>query len=129
MHLESIEVNGHLFCEALALEGVFERLRGLLGASRSSPPVRLVRCRSIHTFGMRFPIDVAFVDASAHVCVGERDVGAGRVLSCASAVWVLERPSDKSLPWPVVGDVVRVALEGHGREAPPQCGADSERSA
>lgn len=40
------------------------RLKGLLGKSGLEPGEGLVikPCNSIHTFGMKFPIDVAFVD-------------------------------------------------------------------
>lgn len=37
------------------------RLRGLLGRDGCDGVLRL-RARSVHTFGMRFPIDVAFCD-------------------------------------------------------------------
>jgi len=45
------------------------RLVGLLGR-RSLPPehgLLITRCDSIHTIGMRFPIDVVFVDQDARV--------------------------------------------------------------
>lgn len=40
------------------------RLVGLLGTSAiaEGEGVWLVPCRSVHTFGMRYPIDVAFLD-------------------------------------------------------------------
>lgn len=57
------------------------RARGLLGR-RSVEGVLVLRpCRQVHTFGMRFPIDVAFCD------------GEGRVLRCASLrPWRVSRP-------------------------------------
>ncbi len=45
------------------------RLRGLLG----HPPLRpgegllLLRCRAVHTLGMRFPLDIALLDAGGRV--------------------------------------------------------------
>lgn len=39
------------------------RFRGLLGRDGISGAIYLTPCRSVHTFGMRFTIDVAFVDA------------------------------------------------------------------
>jgi uncharacterized membrane protein (UPF0127 family) len=47
-------------------------------------------CRSIHTFGMRFPIDVAFVDEHAMTIRIERSVPPRRVLICRSAFAVVE---------------------------------------
>jgi hypothetical protein len=39
-------------------------------------------CSSIHTFGMRFPIDVAFADADGEVLRVIRDVAPRRVSRC-----------------------------------------------
>ena len=46
-----------------------ERARGLLGRDGLDPMAALVlaRCRSVHTIGMRFPIDVAYLDADGTV--------------------------------------------------------------
>ena len=46
-----------------------ERARGLLGRSALAPghAMWLAPCRSIHTIGMRFPIDVVFLDREARV--------------------------------------------------------------
>lgn len=41
-----------------------QRARGLLGRSRleSGEALLIPRCRQVHTIGMRFPIDVVFLD-------------------------------------------------------------------
>jgi uncharacterized protein len=39
-----------------------ERLRGLLGRSEYEGAFVLPRTRSVHSLGMQFPLDVAFVD-------------------------------------------------------------------
>ena len=46
-----------------------ERRRGLLGRDSMAPHSALVitRCNAVHTFWMRFAIDVAFVDSSGTV--------------------------------------------------------------
>ena len=46
-----------------------ERRRGLLGREAMEPDSALVitRCAAVHTFWMRFPIDVVFVDSSGTV--------------------------------------------------------------
>ena len=43
---------------------LWERTRGLLGAPPLQPGQALVieRCHAVHTFGMTYPIDVAFID-------------------------------------------------------------------
>lgn len=45
--------------------GFFDRLRGLLGRSGTVPDSALLidRCGAVHTVGMRFPIDLVFVDS------------------------------------------------------------------
>jgi len=45
-----------------ALDGPIERLRGLLGTGPDAHQVALLDCRSVHTFGMRYRLDIAFVD-------------------------------------------------------------------
>ena len=70
-----------------------QRLRGLLGTNASALPVLICRCSSIHTVGMGYPIDVAFVDGRGVVCGVRRGLVPGRVASCRGARCVLERPS------------------------------------
>jgi uncharacterized membrane protein (UPF0127 family) len=50
-------------------------------------------CRSVHTFGMRFPIDVVFLDERGRALRIERGVKRRRVLVCRGAFAVLELPS------------------------------------
>ena len=58
-----------------------ERLIGLLGFCCSSEAVAFMRCRSIHTFGMRQNIDVAFMSQYGEVLASFRNVLPGKVLS------------------------------------------------
>jgi uncharacterized protein len=44
-----------------------ERKRGLIGRDDIEGALVLRPCRQVHTFGMRFPIDVAFCDRSGTV--------------------------------------------------------------
>ncbi len=70
------------------------RIRGL-AFRRVPPPYGLLfpRCRSIHTFGMRFALDVFFLDAEGRVLRAELAVPPGRVLICRAADAVLELPA------------------------------------
>ena len=43
------------------------RRRGLLGRSELEGALVIRPCRAVHTIGMKFPIDVAFVDANGVV--------------------------------------------------------------
>jgi uncharacterized membrane protein (UPF0127 family) len=60
-------------------------------------------CRSVHTFGMRFAIDIAFLDAAGRAIRVERAVPARRVLRCGRAFAVLEAPA---------GEIGRYVAEG-----------------
>jgi uncharacterized membrane protein (UPF0127 family) len=68
------------------------RLLGLsfLGAVPPGRALLIPYCRSVHTFWMRFPIDVVFLDQGGAAVRIERDVGPRRLLSCGGAFAVLE---------------------------------------
>ncbi|MDG2260738.1 MAG: DUF192 domain-containing protein [Actinomycetota bacterium] len=43
------------------------RMKGLIGREFYEGAMLLTRCRSVHTFGMKFVLDVAFVDGDGFV--------------------------------------------------------------
>ncbi|MGN0075948.1 MAG: hypothetical protein ACI38Z_03125 [Parafannyhessea sp.] len=103
------------------LETWHERLKGLLGDGCGSRQVLIADCGSIHTVGMRFSIDVAFVSRDMRVCLVRRGMPPGRVLGSRDASFVLERRSCPGI-WPTEGDYILVegdwGLGGrNGREA------------
>lgn len=68
------------------------RMRGLLGRR---PPGRrsgilLMPCASVHTFGMRYAIDVAFVAPDMRVIGVRRELKPCRIALCFGAVAVVE---------------------------------------
>ena len=69
-------------------------LRRLLGlALRRRPPTHallLPRCRSVHTFGMRFPLDLIWLDRDGRVLRVDEAVPPWRVRSWRGAAAVLE---------------------------------------
>lgn len=69
-----------------------DRMRGLLGHKRlaTDEALLLVPCRSVHTFGMGFPIDVLFIDRQWHVVAIHRCVPQARMLFCLGAKRTLE---------------------------------------
>jgi hypothetical protein len=89
------------------LSSWFERLVGLLGTGPSAQPVVLMRCGSIHTYGMAYPIDVALVGSRGEVLASERALPPCRVFSHAAAFCAFERPASP-FPWPLVGETLRV---------------------
>ena len=48
------------------------------------------RCRSVHTIGMRFALDLVWLDAGGAVVRLDRDVGPRRVRTCLRARGVVE---------------------------------------
>jgi uncharacterized protein len=51
-------------------------------------------CRSVHTFGMRFPLDISFLDAEGAVLSRRLAVGARRMVFDRRASAVLEVPAE-----------------------------------
>ncbi len=66
-----------------------------LSGARAVPDPHLVMafpaCASVHTFGMRLPLDIAFIDSTGAVLALYKGVPPGRIRSCPGAAAVLER--------------------------------------
>ena len=75
------------------------RLLGLAGMTRLDPDEALVipHCTSVHTFGMRFPIDVVFVDREWLPIYIEYEVGPRRVLRSRFARSVIELVASRAV--------------------------------
>ena len=74
--------------------GFKQRLVGLAWArSPRAAALLLPRCRSVHTFGMRFPLDLYWLDASGQVVRVDRGVPPRRIVRCARARCVIEVPA------------------------------------
>jgi hypothetical protein len=75
-----------------------QRRRGLLG--RACLPhgegLWISPCESVHTVGMRFPIDLVYVDRDNRVCKIRRDVRPWRISFCITAHSVIELPAGTS---------------------------------
>ena len=78
----------------LVASGFRARLLGLAflppDALPSGHALLLRPCSSIHTFGMRFPIDVAFADQGGTVLREIRELRPGRLARCPGASVALE---------------------------------------
>jgi uncharacterized membrane protein (UPF0127 family) len=76
-------------------DGFGRRLRGLAWRRReqAGPGLLIPRCSSVHTFGMRFDLDVYFLDREGRVLSVRRRVPPRRFLRCRGASAVLEIPS------------------------------------
>ena len=94
-------------CTARVARDWSSRLVGLLLTKlEHAGPVLLADCSSVHTIGMRYPIDIALI-GDGQVLRSERAVGSGHVVRAKGASWVLERPASDE-PWPEKGDLARI---------------------
>ncbi|GFZ93752.1 DUF192 domain-containing protein [Dyella caseinilytica] len=70
------------------------RLRGLIGraalASDGHEGLLLKPCGSVHTFGMRYPIDVVYLDAEGYVLGVREKILPRRMSACRGAQQTLE---------------------------------------
>ena len=75
--------------------GFRSRLLGLSRLSRSAagPGLLITRCSSVHTFGMRFELDLVFLDRDGRALAVRRGIGPRRLAWCRGANAVLEIPS------------------------------------
>ena len=81
-------------CVLFTARSFAQRSRGLarLDALPSGRGLHILRCRSVHTFGMRFPLDLVFLDRSMRAVSFRRAVPPGRVAFERGAQAVLEMP-------------------------------------
>ena len=86
-----------------------DRRRGMLAFPDASVPLVIDRCRWVHSFGMRFALDVAYLDATGTIIAIHRlkPNRLGRPVSRASRV-IEASPGAFSRWGLVVGDTVAV---------------------
>jgi len=94
MHLINTTKKTTLASQCRFANSVWKRMVGLL--NRSSLPegegLLLDRCYGIHTFFMRFPIDVLFLDREYKVIKAVKALPPFRTCAVRHAVYVLELP-------------------------------------
>jgi len=100
----------------------WSRLRGLMCADaasfRAGQGLWIVPSRGVHTFAMRFPIDVVYLDEDKVVIHAEQNLRPWRMAPVRlGAASVLELPSNTlNSSGTMVGDEIEIAL-GQAREA------------
>jgi uncharacterized protein len=96
-------------------DGWVARLRGMLARPAPVPGegLLLTPCRSIHMYGMRFPLDIAFLDANGAVVATYRSLQPGaRTRWHRSAMHALELPAGTlESSGTAVGDVLAWAVQ------------------
>jgi uncharacterized membrane protein (UPF0127 family) len=106
---------GRVLASADVVTGWRERARGLLGRDGLDGALVLAPCRWVHTVGMRFPIDVAYVDGNG-VVVKTIHMHRHRV---GVPVWrartVIEAEEGAFARWDLrVGDVIELRTDEDG---------------
>lgn len=101
-----VSISGHVET-VLCLKKFSMRLRGLLGREPDSATRLFVPCNSVHTFGMKHAIDIAFISAKGVVLEVFYGVGPGKILSRQESSIVAER-FHATRPWFCVGDEVKI---------------------
>ena len=106
---------GRVLASAQLASGRRARAKGLLGRDDLDGALVLRPCRWVHTFGMRFALDVAYVDAEG-VVVKTVQMRRHRLgVPVPSARFVIEAAAGAFARWGLrVGDVVEVrGDDGH----------------
>jgi len=98
---------------------IWMRLTGLLRKDRctNGEMLMLAPCKSIHTFGLRCPVDVAFLDDEGKVVASERNIPPAKIRSHPKAEAVLERRSNPAFYWPTTGDSMSVSFVQPAKQA------------
>jgi uncharacterized protein len=68
----------------------------LLSRERAGAGLLIPRCRAVHTFGMRFDLDLYFLGARGEVVARRLAVAPNRFASCRRSASVLEVPARPS---------------------------------
>ncbi|MCH4221304.1 MAG: DUF192 domain-containing protein [Eggerthellaceae bacterium] len=87
-----------------------QRLQGLLLREERDALLLLAPCRSIHTYGMRYAIDIAFANSQGRIVEAYRDVLPKRHYRCRRACAVLERHAQPVSPWFHRGDHMHIDI-------------------
>jgi uncharacterized membrane protein (UPF0127 family) len=101
-----------------------DRRRGLLGRDQLDGALVITRCKWIHTIGMRFPIDVAYLD-EAGVVIKTIQMHRHRVgIPVWQARTVIEAQAGAFARWGLrVGDVIEIRAAGDDTDRPASSGS------
>ena len=106
----------HLATSLALADTHWSRMRGLLGTSpsdfRNGRGLWIVPCRGVHTWAMRFPIDVVYLDRASSVIHIECDLSPWRFAPVRmQAASVLELPCQTvAETGTAVGDRIEISL-------------------
>lgn len=122
MQIFNITRKTQLASNAVVAGSGAKRTKGLLGRKSLEPGegMWIVPCEAVHTFGMRFPIDLVYLDRKHRVKKVRSNVVPWRLSACLSAHSILELPSG------TIGETL--TQTGDLLEISPACASTNETS-
>ena len=104
-----LQRDGEVLASLVIASSRGDRRRGLLGRDGFEGALLIERARSVHTLGMRFPIDVAFVDGDLRVIRTMRLAPHRVTRPVRGTKHVIEAEAGRFAHWNlVVGDVLEI---------------------
>lgn len=93
--VRNITKNTFLVCDLRIAKTFVSRLKGLLGTSSlpTGQGLLITPCDSIHMFGMRYAIDVVFLDSSFRAMKVVHGLPPGATAGCPGSTHTLELPT------------------------------------
>ena len=102
-------VGARVIASATVAETRVQRMRGLIGAREGEFAFVLPKCRWVHSVGMRYPIDVGYLDADSRLVRVQRLEPMRMSLPVPGARTVVEARAGSFARWGLqLGDVVDV---------------------
>ena len=104
----------HLATHLEVADDAYTRCKGLLGRDEleSGRGIWIYPCESVHTFAMRFPIDLVYLDRHCVVKKVRSGVRPGRLSACLSARSVIELPAGTvASTGTLAGDHISIRVE------------------
>jgi uncharacterized protein len=100
---------GDVLVSAEVAESVLDRMRGLIGRPSYDGALLLTRTRSVHSWGVRFPLDVAFLNKDLTVVAITRLRPWGVTLPRRGGLHVLEATAGSFERWRLhTGDRIEI---------------------
>jgi len=120
MPIINLTKGGRLAQKVTVADNLLARLTGLLGTERPDPhkALYLTPCAGVHTFGMKYPIDVVFLDVQGKVVKLFENLPPNRMTKVIpSAKSALELAPDTITAYAIqTGDCLRVIPDARHRE-------------
>ncbi|MBI5102918.1 MAG: DUF192 domain-containing protein [Nitrospirae bacterium] len=102
-----------LASEVTVARGLLGRMKGLLGLKemRRGTALVIAPCKGVHTFGMRFPLDIIFLDRHNRVTAMVENLAPNRMTwFYLKAVNAIEMPAGSLAPTRTrIGDEIEIA--------------------